>query len=514
MKPAILTLSCILIFTSFIAAQKRPMGLLIDPAADQAYMEVPTLPKYEGAKFNDVPQKLSLREFCPVPGDQGTVGSCVGWACGYAGLTIMKAVQKGMTDRSNITTLAHSASFIYNQIKVPDSDCVGGARITDALWLLLDQGDCLVHSFPNSNEDCSALPGDDHFMEAANFKLKDFAAVFSLEDEPEVKINKTIKMVATKNPVVVGMEMTPSFWDVTKENKYWMPQQDEPSMGGHAMVVVGYDYARKAFELMNSYGPNWGDDGFLWLRFEDFGKLVKYAFYMVPEDNFPASVPSIVPVLKNEKKQSDSNGKNEKKNTATPPAPLPKPGVDMKGQFNFRRVDFIIDASGKEMLNVKEAPVKLMDKNGTYLLEGQWKINDLFQLMAKEVPKGQYIYALSIDEKGLPKLLFPDQNQSGLIPGEDAEIIIPGLDEGLVIDRKEDNLCVLYCQHKIKDLDLALQSIGHAKGSIQEKVKMAFGEQLVSPPQIKYAQNQMAFTAQTLEVSTFIVPVYLLVTVK
>src|SRR5207302_1739325 len=36
----------------------------------------------------------------------------------------------------------------------------------------------------------------------------------------------------------------------------------------HSIVVVGYDDRRQAFRLMNSWGNDWGDHGFMWLSYD------------------------------------------------------------------------------------------------------------------------------------------------------------------------------------------------------------------------------------------------------
>jgi hypothetical protein len=44
------------------------------------------------------------------------------------------------------------------------------------------------------------------------------------------------------------------------------------------MLVVGYDNARSAFKLLNSWGRDWSDDGFGWLSYDLFPKVVREAF--------------------------------------------------------------------------------------------------------------------------------------------------------------------------------------------------------------------------------------------
>jgi hypothetical protein len=63
----------------------------------------------------------------------------------------------------------------------------------------------------------------------------------------------------------------------------WNPTQDDASMmgfGGHAQCVVGYDDAKYggAFLIMNSWGPQWGNNGFTWVRYKHFQYFVREAY--------------------------------------------------------------------------------------------------------------------------------------------------------------------------------------------------------------------------------------------
>ena len=38
------------------------------------------------------------------------------------------------------------------------------------------------------------------------------------------------------------------------------------------MLIVGYDEDRKAFKIVNSWGNNWGNNGFCWISYNFFKK--------------------------------------------------------------------------------------------------------------------------------------------------------------------------------------------------------------------------------------------------
>ncbi len=62
-------------------------------------------------------------------------------------------------------------------------------------------------------------------------------------------------------PVVVGLRIT-SAWDDGPET---LPEPAGDSVGGHAVVLIGYCASRRAWRMRNSWGEGWGDVGEAWL---------------------------------------------------------------------------------------------------------------------------------------------------------------------------------------------------------------------------------------------------------
>jgi C1A family cysteine protease len=44
------------------------------------------------------------------------------------------------------------------------------------------------------------------------------------------------------------------------------------------MTVIGFDGARKAFRIQNSFGRAWGDGGYAWLAFEFWKRSVEAGY--------------------------------------------------------------------------------------------------------------------------------------------------------------------------------------------------------------------------------------------
>jgi len=253
------SLSCFLFFIpQLIGQQSSFSGLIFD---DTAYAAIPTVPKYTGVKADNTPPKINLKPYFPTPKDQGEISSCVGWAVGYGALTAYRAIQNNISASSLINQRANSALFLYNQITPKQNQCQVGAKITDALHLLKTKGDCLYREFDEFVQ-CPTLPASDLKKRAVRYQIKDYFSLFDIAATASLKILKTKESLAEKKPVIVGLNITADFSNLQNTDTLWQPKTTTLT-GGHAMVVVGYDDINKRFELMNSSGTNWGNEGFI-----------------------------------------------------------------------------------------------------------------------------------------------------------------------------------------------------------------------------------------------------------
>jgi C1A family cysteine protease len=55
--------------------------------------------------------------------------------------------------------------------------------------------------------------------------------------------------------------------DVRRTGVLPVPTRRDPLQGGHAILAVGYDHARRLFVFRNSWGPAWGDGGYGFLPY-------------------------------------------------------------------------------------------------------------------------------------------------------------------------------------------------------------------------------------------------------
>ncbi len=449
---------------------QQSTGLL---SSKERYSRVPQM-EVTGEKFNNLPLKVSLKKYCPVVGDQRTIGACVGWSTGYGAMTILMAQKLGLSKKEDITERAFSAAFIYNQIKVKSDNCNEGAYLEDALDLLKTKGDCLEKNFNYEKNTCLAMPHPKLVNEAATFKIKDYAAVFQLDEAGKSKIAKACKILSKEMPIVVGMGITPSFWNIKSGATLWNPDNTEGVSGNHAMLLVGYDNVEKEFDLMNSFGPAWGKNGYIKIKFDDFERLCKYAYLLMPNDS--------------KTPENDIVEGETKPKIASPP---------LSGAFVFRRpAGYLTTADGDEVPYFEEIITQFNSTTGIYEpVENAFEVGDAFQLVARKIPRGRYAYVFSQSPSGRVNLHYPKKKVANFVIDEDIEIVIPSEESILQIPESgDDYLCIVYTNAPIVDFEKRFIQM-QTEGDFKQKIKAYFGDLLTPAHLVQFEENKMAFSA-------------------
>lgn len=211
--------------------------------------------------FSSFPEHFDVRALYPNPTpvfDQ-IHGSCTAQASTVA---YMLHLQK-----SKLTAFVPSRLYIYANSRI-----LAGNAITDdsgadlrTVMKAIDRYDVCDESFwPYSENDYFRLPPKTCYVAAkkhADFKY--FAVNQGL---------KSIKQwLFDGHAVVFGIMVYESMMsdDVAKTGVVPMPDTSkEECVGGHAVVMVGWDDTKKAFLVQNSWGENWGVKGSFWLPYE------------------------------------------------------------------------------------------------------------------------------------------------------------------------------------------------------------------------------------------------------
>ena len=231
---------------------------------------------------NPLPESVSLINFAPSRLNQGHQGSCVAWSSGYAARTILQSV----STHQNPDNIAFSPSFLYNNISLGNGSCEG-SYIIKAMEFMQQTGALPLQQFPYDENNCNRQAPQNLFSAAAGNRIHGFNRLTDDDGVSVLNFRAIKEHLAKDAPVVIGMMVGGSFMQDMLGQKVWHPTPDDYNMqgfGGHAMCVIGYDDRIEggAFQLMNSWGPEWGDNGIGYVRYGDFRKFVREAYGVDP----------------------------------------------------------------------------------------------------------------------------------------------------------------------------------------------------------------------------------------
>ena len=237
-------------------AAKVQLGMIIETPEKLAGIPLASTP----AGGMDLPPSVDLSDKLPPVGNQGMQQSCVAWAIAYA----LKGYQEKLESGQQ---MKFSPSFIYNQI---NNGLNAPTQVTDALNVLSQQGVCPYDDMPYDQNDWVTKPSQQASSDAKKFRI-DYWRKINHTDIKEVKAH-----LAAGYPVVIGAYVSNEFINNGKE--IW--KDPGTREGGHCMLLVGYDDAKNAFKVMNSWGTEWGDNGFGWIDYTLFTnpEVIMYGF--------------------------------------------------------------------------------------------------------------------------------------------------------------------------------------------------------------------------------------------
>lgn len=232
------------------------------PLPVEQYNKIPSAKQISTTKS----YPLSVNLSCPPILSQGGEGSCVSWGVGYAGRSISWQALYGGS--YNYSVNIFSPEYIYNQIKV--TDCASGSYVTDGLDLVVDQGVCVWNDMPYTDVSCDVYPDNYQVLQAANYKAASYNTV------PKT-IDAFKDQLAAGKPIVVGGPVYRQFYYLGYNE---IQTKTVKNYGGHCYCVVGYDDSKNAFLVMNSWGTNWGTNGFGWVSYSIMTKVWSEAYIL------------------------------------------------------------------------------------------------------------------------------------------------------------------------------------------------------------------------------------------
>ena len=225
------------------------------------------------------------------------------------------------------------------------------------------------------------------------------------------------------------------------ESDVWIPDSNDykTNSAGHAMVVVGYNDSLYggAFELMNSWGTNWGNEGFIWIRYKDFDHFCHFGFELIDKT-----------IIQNE-------------------------NFELSGSLIF--------------IDKKNDDIEVVLEDGMLKSQESYKSETRFQvLMSNQNPI--FIYAFGTDRKNNGSMLFPFEDRMlAYFPYTNSNIALPSEDSFYALDSTigKSYFIFLYSLEKL-NADKFLEFLDKSELSVEKSINLYFNQKIIDYENIAY----------------------------
>jgi hypothetical protein len=425
-------------------------GAILD---EEQYESLPQKAPQLSRAYTALPSSVSLKNYAPIPGHQGKYSSCTAWAAAYAARTIAESIALNRTNKKLIANSVFSPAFVYKSIS-KDPACKTGVRISDALELMRNVGAPKMTAAERVKDFLEINPS--LYINEKKYTIDSYATLYTRKTDPNTDSRAYIvkKCLSERKPVIIVIICPPSFKSIKKKDVWSPTEKPDPSIGGHALCVVGYDDKKYggAFEIQNSWGAGWGNEGYCWIPYKTFNLFASQAYELV--DN-----------LATYGKLSEYSGEIQ---------------IELSNSFDNMPVTF---------------------QNGYYQTIHEYPSGTRFRyLLGNDKPA--YVYAFGADDSTIKTtMIFPYEGQSISPVLDYSENFIAFPSESAWIELDEitgtDYLTVLYSKEAI-DIGAVRKRFESARGSFPERVAQAVGNNFIPYNRAKYEAKEIKFSAQSL----------------
>jgi C1A family cysteine protease len=221
-----------------------------------------------GGLASNLPATADLRSKLSPVDDQGRIGSCTAFA--VVSLAEFRARARGNTEE-----LSPGFIFLMNLHADGNLGRATGASISTGVQNLAQYGTCpeSLHPYLSPTEQTNQESITAYVSELPSQTAMKAAVPHRIPGAKPVGDIVALKTaVAAGTPVIFGIDVYKGFMGATPKTTGVIPLPDggEERLGGHAIVAVGYDDAKRQITFRNSWGPGWGDGGYGYLPYDYF----------------------------------------------------------------------------------------------------------------------------------------------------------------------------------------------------------------------------------------------------
>jgi hypothetical protein len=292
------------------------------------------------------------------------------------------------------------------------------------------------------------------YTHSEKYPIASYTRLFAWKsDTPaQTKIISVKKALSEDKPVVIGLNCPDSF---QYAKGVWQPTEDPSKQyGGHALCVIGYDDTKYggAFNIQNSWGTEWGNNGYIWMRYKDFAAFVMEAYEMV---------------------EKMGSGRN---------------AAEYAGR------------AGVVFYHSKAAMPVRFNSQGYYQTTDAYSAGTRFHfLIGNDTPAFVYAFASDDTHPDKTSLIFPQKGVSAALDYGTNTIAFPAEKQWIMLDNQAgtDYLVILYSKKPL-NLDAIRSAYAGAKGEFPARVLAAVGADYIPPSDGKYEVSSISFSAKSL----------------
>lgn len=264
-------------------------------------------PRFQSEKFGfseSLPRSYSLEKYVPPVREQDG-GTCVGFASFYYALSTMYNTKFDITDPREKYVHSFDPYFIYSIYYNGSNDCDRGLPFGEAFDNLEKLGAKKLFFPPFT--DCETSWTNSEIQNTLAYTRPYSIESWFFIDKENLSTSKLISLskdlISNDIPIITGFKFVKSLYPYSYSNQIgvksdglWSPKSYESEEGGHALCVIGYDDYKfgGAFKIVNSWGKEYGDNGYLWIKYEDFVEFAELLFVLELNENIKRLPPTVI----------------------------------------------------------------------------------------------------------------------------------------------------------------------------------------------------------------------------
>ena len=221
------------------------------------------------------PNIIDLRPYCSPIENQGSLGSCTGQA-------IAGAIELLNKRNGKYRDISRLFIYYYERLILGTINYDSGAYIRDGIKSTNHYGASLESLWPHDIRKFRQEPITEAKNDALNRKVTRYERINDF--------NGCIDALTNGYPVVIGFHVYTSFMSASVARTGIMPYpktKREKLLGGHAVLLVGYNKTKKVFIVRNSWGTSWGDKGYFYMPFDIVKPNMSSDYWIIKSVNNP-----------------------------------------------------------------------------------------------------------------------------------------------------------------------------------------------------------------------------------